>query len=102
MLDKLDWLSVQQLVAHHTLVSIFRIKAAKEPEHLAVMLNRENAVGHIVMKNSKLNLFRNSFVFRGALLWNRLPRELRKEKKIGRFKTKVREWVKEHVPRFAG
>ena len=100
MLDRLDWLSVQQLVAQHTLVSVFRIRTTNEPEHLANMLNQENIVGHIVMKNTRLGLYRDSFVFRGALLWNRLPKELRKEKSVGKFKKEVKEWVKENVVRF--
>ena len=52
------------------------------------------------MKNTVLALYRRSFVFRGAILWNRLPPDLRKEIKRSKFKRTVRKWVAENVPRF--
>ena len=73
MFDKLGWMTVQQLIAYHTLIAIYRIRESKEPEHFADILTKDNRYGHIFMKNTVLGLYRNSFVFRGTLLWSRLP-----------------------------
>ena len=98
MFDRLGWMTVQQLIAYHTL--IYRIRQSKELEHLADILTRDN--GRIIMKNSRLVLYRNSFIFRGSILWNKLPGPLRNIEKIGNFKKDVRSWVEAHVVRFDG
>ena len=101
MFNKLGWLTVQQLTVYHTLITVFRIKKSREPEHLASILGKENIFGHIVMKNTRLGLYRDSFIFRGATSWNKLPMELRVEEKISKFKRGLKSWVEENVDRFA-
>ena len=32
MYDQLDWLSVNQLVAYHTLIQVYKIRKSEEPE----------------------------------------------------------------------
>ena len=89
-----------QLIAYHTLLAVFKTRRTGEPEDLATTLSRDNSTGHIVMRNTPLVLYRRSFVFRGAMLWNRLPPNLRGEVKISKFKKAVRKWVAENVDRF--
>ena len=96
MFDRLDWLTVQQLIVYHTLVTVFKIRKSQEPEELGVILTRDNHNGHI-MKNTQLSLYRNSFVFRGSLLWNKLPREIRLETKMSQFKKHLRKWLLENI-----
>jgi hypothetical protein len=81
---------------------VFRIRQSREPEDLAGILSRDNNTGHIIMKNTQLGLYRDSFVFRVSVLWNRLPNDLRKETKIKKFKKGVRSWVDDNVARFSG
>ena len=100
LFDKLGWLSVLQLIAYHTLLAVFKTRKTGEPEDLATALSRDNHNEHIIMKNTVLVLYRRSFVFRGALLWNRLPPDLRKEIEISKFKRTVRKRMDENVPRF--
>ena len=100
MFDQLEWLTVHQLIAYHTLISVYRIRSAGVPEDLAATLSRDNHNGHINIKNTRLELYRNSFIFRGALLWNKLPRILRVGKQLGQFKTDLREWIAKNIPRF--
>ena len=101
MFDKLGWMTVQQLIAYHTLITVFRIRQSKEPEYLAVVLGRDNKWGNIIVENSTLSLYKNSFVPRGSVLWNKLPRHLKIEKKIGKFKKELRKWVANNVEKFA-
>ena len=78
---------------------MFKTRRTGEPEDLATILSRDNSTGHIVMRNTPLVLYRRSFVFRGAMLWNRLPPDLRGEVKISNFKKAVKNWDAEHVQR---
>ena len=81
MFDRLDWLTVQQLIVYHTLVTVFRIRKSQEPEELGVILTRDNHNGHIIMKNTQLSLYRNSLMFRGSLLWKNYQERLDLNKK---------------------
>ena len=100
--DRLKWLTVNQLIVYHTLLSIHRIKKSGEPEYLASILGKTSrqVVGGIIVENIKHGLVRKSFTFRGAEQWNKLPMRLRIETKLSRFKIGLKVWVNEHVPRF--
>ena len=101
MFDKLGCMTVAQLIAYHTLIAVFRVRQTREPEDLASILSRDNHTYHIIMKNKDLVLYRESFVFRGAVLWNRLTLNMRKETEIRNFKKSIRGWVGENVGRFS-
>ena len=100
LFDKLGWLTVEQLIAYHTLITVYRIRMKKEPEYLADHLLRDNIYGRIIVKNCKLGLYRNSFVYRGSTLWNRLSRDMRSEMRIGPFKRKLKNWLESNIERF--
>ena len=99
MYDRLNWLTVQQLIVYHTLISVYRIRQSREPEHLSARLSRDNMYGPIVKKNVRLELYRKSFVFRGSVLWNKLPVDLRIEQKLSKFKKGLSKWVLGNVHR---
>ena len=80
---KLGWLSVNQLISYHTLLSVFKIRSTKEPEYLAQFLTNDNRNDRIVVPNQDLTLTMNSFAFCGSAQWNQLPLHLRKAVKIG-------------------
>ena len=63
MFDKLGWMTVQQLIAHHTLIAVYRIRQSKEPEQLADILTTD-IYGRIILNNSILGSYRNSFTYR--------------------------------------
>ena len=100
MYDQLDWLTVNQLVAYHTLLQIFKIRKSQQPEYLFAILGRDNRNGHIVVTNTQLSLAKKSFTFRGSELWNQLPADIRKNHKLGNFKKACRNWIKTEIPRF--
>ena len=86
-------LTVNQLIAYHTLLTVFKIRQSGEPEYLASKLQDDSRTGRIILTNTRLTLFMKSFVWRGAATWNQLSLELRKSTKIGHFKNGAREWV---------
>ena len=101
MFDQLDWLTVNQLIAYHTLLQIFKIRSCREPEYLYDELGTDNRNGHIVVSNCDLRLALNSFTYRGAKLWNNVPPHIRNSQKIGIFKKEIRKYVKQMVQRFS-
>ena len=102
MFNKLNWMTVYQLITYHTLIAVYRVRQSKEPEYLAELLGKDNKQGHIIIENTKLELYRDSFVFRGSVMWNKLPKNLRIEQKIGSFKRSLKTWVLDSVPRYIG
>ena len=101
MYKKLNWLTVNQLITYHTLLTVFRIRQCGEPEYLASFLSDDNRAGKIIIPNTKLSLAKNSFVWRGAEHWNKLSSELRKSTKIGHFKRGAKDYVIRNVPYFS-
>ena len=102
MYDKLNWLTVNQLIVYHSLVSVHKIRKSGQPEYLAAILGRTSRqrAGAIIVENNRRAVVRNSFTFRASEQWNRLPVEVRVEDKLSLFKTKLKRWVAEQVPRF--
>ena len=100
MFDTLGWMTVNQLVSYHTLITIFKIRNSSEPEYLARFLKDDSRTGRLIIPNIDLGLARKSFTFRGADQWNLLPCSLRTTSKIGEFKKKLRKWIMDNIPRF--
>ena len=100
LFEKLGWLTVNQLIAYHTLVTIQKIRSTKEPKYLASYLTTCSRNGRIVVPNELLNVTRNSFCFRGPIQWNLLPVTLKAQCNIGLFKKELKNWIRENVQRF--
>ena len=78
------------------------VRQCKEPEYLYNILSRDNKQGNIVMENTRLVLYRDSFIFRGTVMWNTLPKTLKMEKKMGTFKKGLRKWIFEAIKGLLG
>ena len=102
LFSKLDWLTVSKIIVYHTLITVYRIRKTRTPEHLASIPCKENHNGHIVIKNPKLELYRDSLIFRGAITWNNLPRNVKSSCTLGVFKKHLRKWIIGNIPRFVG
>ena len=100
LFNRLGWLTVNQLIFYHSVISIFKIRSSNEPEYLAEIFSKDSRNERIVIPNIDLRLTQNSFTLRGANSWNLLPLNLRKQSKIGSFKKLARKWICENVPRF--
>ena len=96
----IGWMTVKQMVFYHTSTTIFRVRKTKEPEHLASYLVKENRNNNIIVPQSNLTLYRRSFIYRGILSWNSIPKEIRNTEKIEDFKKMVKVWIFQNIPRF--
>ena len=100
MFDTVNWLTVRQLIAYHSLLTVYSVRTSRQPAYLSELLLRDNHNGHIIVRNVQLSIYRNSFVFRGSVLWNKLPRILRDETRKEKFKMGLKSWITENVERF--
>ena len=100
-------LSVQQLTALQTLVSVHKIKKKGKPEYLNEKLKLNESVENVVTPrrqvrkiyvDQKLTLTRAGFIYRGGLLWNQLPINLRLEMDTPKFRKGTKKWVELNVP----
>ena len=98
--DSVGWLTVNQLISYHTLISVFKIRRSGEPEYLARILTNDNINSRIIIPVTDLSLAMRSFTYRGAREWNQLPATLRNSSKISQYKMELKKWVLTNVPRF--
>ena len=54
--DRVEWLTVNQLIVYHTVILIYKIRKNKEPEVLSAKLNNDTRTGQILIPNTKLGL----------------------------------------------
>ena len=100
MFNQLGWLTVHQLVFYHSVLATFRIRGSKEPVYLDHIMSRDNRAGKIIIPNTSLTLAKNSFCYRAAAQWNKLPEYTRQTKKIGQFKAQLKKWIAHNVAQF--
>ena len=99
-------LSVNQLIAYTTLVSIFKIKISGKPAYLAQRLsflgqndrvnNRRN--GNSTNIDFRLARGREGMLYRGSKLYNSLDPSLKTESKVNKFKFKLKDWIFRKIP----
>ena len=100
-----NWMSVHQLAQYYTLVSMFSIVNTGSPKYLFDKINSEHqydtraAVKYGENFTGKSALASNSFCYRGALLFNKLPLEIRELRNKATFKRKAKKWILP-IPRF--
>ena len=105
LLSDSGWLSIHQLISYTTILTIYKIVKTGEPIGLANRLRREGEqVGGgrgrhelDIRVQGRLNVTREGLVYRGGVMWNSLPVEIRQEHSLHRFKKRVKIWIKENV-----
>ena len=100
LFKQLGWLTFNQLITYHTLIMVKRVRISKEPDYLYRLLSRDSRNGRIMIQNTALGVAAQSFCYRGASEWNRLPFELRRKDKVETFKKALRIWIVENIPMF--
>ena len=100
MFDRLDWMSVHQLVFYHSVMTVYKIRQTGEPEYLADRLLKDNFRGNLIVPITDLTLAKKSFCFRGGDSWLSVPGAIRNIQKVGPFKTALKRWTKANITRF--
>ena len=97
---QVGWLTVNQLVFYHSALSTYRIRNSQEPEYLNTIMSRDNRASRIIVPNTQLTLAKNSYCFRASSQWNSLPENIRRNRRIGQFKSQLKNWIIQEVPQF--
>ena len=100
MYDRLEWLTVNQLIVYHALITVYKVRQNSVPEYLASKLKNETRTGRIFIPNTGLVLAQKSFIIRGSITWNSVPESIRHQNKLGIFKKQVKNWIGSTVDRF--
>ena len=100
LFDKVEWLSIRQLIVYYTLLTVFKIRISNEPEYLASKLNNVSRSGRIFLPKFDLVSCQNSFTYRVAVEWNKLPEVTRRCVKLSTFKNDIKNYIRSKVSRF--
>ena len=93
----LGWLSVNQLVFYHSMLSTFRIRQSGEPEYLSNLQARDGRTGRIIISNTTLTLAKRSYSYRASAQWNGIPDNIRNIRRVSQFQVQLRKWIILHV-----
>ena len=106
LLRQCGWLSIQQLYAYHSLVQILKVKSEKRPEYINEKFSK--GFGHHTRLSSNnciriqnhisSDLGKQNFTYKAALLWNKLPPNIKQCSTLKKFKISLKEWVKKEIP----
>ena len=106
LLNDTKSLSVNQLLAQHTIKQVKNILVKKSPMLLHQHLTATNGStyntraanrGDLTNNSGKLEITRNSFIYKGIKLWNSLPLEIRHAESTI-FKNNLHSWIKSNIP----
>ena len=106
LLQKANMMSVNQLSAYYSLVTVFNVKQSGKPQYLADRLgfngNIENEAhrrGHNISNvDYRLARGREGMLYRGTKLYNSLDPTLKTENSAKLFKKKLTEWILRKIP----
>ena len=105
LLNEMDALSIQQLIAYHTVVTAKKILISRKPSYLAQRLVESEKLRTTRVEGSKFLLpkyslcsSREGFLYRSIILLNKMGQEIYNIEKIDRFKQEAKKWIRQHVP----
>ena len=101
-------MSVNQLSAYHTLLTVHRAIKEGKPKYIFDKLSTKVPIegeifpmrqqNKVEVPDYKLTLSRGSFCYRGVNLWSRLPLYLRETDSYRKFKPQLKKWVVSNIP----
>ena len=105
LLQKTNTLSVQQMIAYHTLTMTYKILHSLKPTYLSnkIKFNHNTGIStrgrkfELSNTNYKMNQCREGFVHRAITLFNRLDEHIKTANRLQVFKNEARKWVLENI-----
>ena len=92
LLDKVGWLSINQLVYYHSALTMWKVFKYNEPKN-----NMKN-INHRSLHKGRIDLTRRTWSQRTLDFYNSLPMDVKNEPKISLFKSKIKKWIKMNIP----
>ena len=109
LLKECGWRSVRQEMYYHTVLQVHKTLTTHTPVymyskliddghyHCDTRMARRSTIKTGSSYQTKLDLAKNSFRWRGAKWYEAIPQSIRNEVKIGTFKKKLNIWIKEYI-----
>ena len=105
LLSEAKQLSVQQLAAYHSVLSIFKCISARQPGYMHNRLFPEinknlklrNTTNQDIQIGFELTLARSSFFYRASRIWNALELDAKTSTLVNKLKKKAKTWIKNHI-----
>ena len=104
-LRQLEWLNCKQLVFYFSALQMFKIRKFRSPASLSDMYDwhynyRTRAAAAGLVKpvgTARLTLAKDSFRWRAANNFNRIPVNITETNSLDSFKNKLKTWIRENV-----
>ena len=91
----LDILPLDKQLKFAKLIAVFKARHQLAPEYVSALLtrsDRNNSMNYL-LPSTRINMYKSSFSFSGALLWNSLPCNIKSSCTINGFKYKLRKYL---------
>ena len=107
ILKQCGWLSVHQLVEYHSVLMVYKVLKTKQPKPLHSMFPTEYKYCNTSQARSKsikqtghptLDLWQDSFRWRAAQTFNKLPTSIKTLQTTETFKLEVKNWIRSNTP----
>ena len=92
LLEKVGWLSINQLIYYHSALTMWKVLKYKEPKN-----NMKN-INHRSFHKGRIDLTRRTWSQRTLDFYNNLPMDVKNKPKISLFKSKMRKWINMNIP----
>ena len=104
LLRRVNWLSVKQLIAYHTILTVHRSIIHQRPQFIYEKICSNSSqydTRHQTRFNEnfsgKSERTRSTFCYRGVLSYQQIPLEISKIRSLQGFKLKLKRWIKVNV-----
>ena len=97
--NQLGWFSLSEMRKQQKAIMMYKIVNGLAPSYLADMFisqygsqiyNLRNSALNFEIPNTRTELYKDSFAFSGAKIWNSLPEDLKREQSLSTFKKKIK------------
>ena len=103
ILKQCNWLAIKQLVQYHIILSTHKMLKSGKPRYFFEKFssnhdhNTRTAVRFGENFSAKSTLASNSFCYKGAVFYNKLPQEVTEAGSIQVFKRRLKSWIQANV-----
>jgi len=87
-------LSLDNQFAFNTSVLVYKVKNGLAPAYMGKLLINANSkydFGNYILPRTRIDLFKSSFAFSGASIWNSLPMKVRACRTLSTFKSAAKK-----------
>ena len=104
LLRKCKWMSIRQLIAYHSILTIHKSCISGSPKyifdkmHPASNYETRHSVKYGANFKGRSWRAQSSLCYRGTVLYNRVPLEIIQTEGITTFKRKLKRWIQENIP----